>query len=61
MSAVMNRLTRDNPHGARPADEQEPEEGYADWLAEEIEAGCAELDAGEGIPAKEVWKSLGLE
>lgn len=39
----------------------QPESGYAEWLAEEIEAGVAELDAGKGIPAADVWRSLGLE
>jgi hypothetical protein len=44
---------------ARPEDQPEP--GYEEWLAAEIEAGLAELDAGKGIPAGDVWKSLGLE
>lgn len=44
---------------AKPEDQAEP--GYAEWLAAEIEAGIAELDAGKGIPADEVWKALGLE
>lgn len=44
---------------ASPGDQ--PETGYAEWLADEIEAGIAELDAGKGIPAVQVWKSLGLE
>lgn len=43
-----------------PADTQ-PEEGYEEWLAAEIEAGCAELDRGERISAEQVWKELGLE
>jgi hypothetical protein len=43
-----------------------PEEGpsqadYEAWLAEEITAGCAELDAGKGIPAEQVWQELSLE
>lgn len=37
------------------------EAGYDEWLASEIEAGRAELDAGKRISAKEVWKKLGLE
>jgi len=41
--------------------EEKPEAGYSEWLAEEIEAGIAELDAGKGIPATEVWQALGLE
>ncbi len=41
--------------------ENRPEPGYEEWLAAEIEKGIAELDAGQGIPASEVWKSLGLE
>ncbi len=38
-----------------------PESGYDEWLAIEIAAGISELDAGKGIPAAEVWKSLDLE
>ncbi|ULB12150.1 hypothetical protein ORIO_20310 (plasmid) [Cereibacter azotoformans] len=41
--------------------EDQPEPGYEEWLAAEIAAGIAELDAGKGIPAEEVWKELGLE
>jgi len=41
--------------------EDRPELGYDEWLATEIKAGLAELDAGKGVPAAEVWKSLGLE
>ncbi len=44
-----------------PKADGQPEAGYAEWLAAEIAAGCAELDAGQGIPAAEVWKELGLE
>jgi hypothetical protein len=38
-----------------------PEADYDAWLAEEIAAGTAELDAGLGIPAAKVWKDLGIE
>ena len=38
-----------------------PEAGYDAWLAEEIAAGTAELDAGLGIPAAKVWQDLGIE
>jgi hypothetical protein len=48
-------------HSAEPADDPHIEPGYAEWLAEEIAAGCAELDTGQGIPAAQVWKKLGLE
>lgn len=44
-----------------PQPEDKPEPGYEEWLAAEIEAGIAELDAGTGMPADEVWKALGLE
>lgn len=44
---------------AKPEDK--PESGYAAWLAEEINEGIAELDAGKGLPAAEVWQDLGLE
>lgn len=38
--------------------EDKPESGYAEWLAAEIEAGIAELDAGKAIPAAEIWYAL---
>ena len=44
-----------------PSTATRPEAGYDEWLAAEIEAGCAELDAGQAIPAEQVWKRLGLE
>lgn len=44
-----------------PATEVQSEVGYDAWLAAEIEAGCAELDAGQAIPAEKAWKDLGLE
>ena len=37
------------------------EVAYGEWLAEEIQAGCAELEAGESVPAEKVWQELGLE
>lgn len=43
------------------APDERPELGYDEWLAADIAAGIAELDAGKGIPADEVWRSLGLE
>lgn len=43
-----------------PSVNAQSEAGYDKWLATEIEAGCGELDAGQGIPAKQVWKELGL-
>lgn len=43
----------------RPDDPVEP--GYEQWLAAELDAAAAELDAGQGIPAEQVWKDLGLE
>ncbi len=46
-------------HAAASGDS--PQADYDTWLADEIAAGCAELDAGQGIPADQVWKKLGLE
>ncbi|HUF57426.1 MAG TPA: hypothetical protein VMM55_12785 [Thermohalobaculum sp.] len=45
----------------RPEPDQQPQDGYEHWLADEIEAGLAELDRGEGLPAEKAWKALGLE
>lgn len=44
-----------------PPPDERPEPGYDEWLATDIAAGIAELDAGKGILANEVWRSLGLE
>ncbi|MEO1191895.1 MAG: hypothetical protein AAFY02_09070 [Pseudomonadota bacterium] len=44
-----------------PAPMAQTEPGYDEWLASELDAGCKELDAGQGIPAEQVWKDLGLE
>lgn len=44
---------------AAPDEQSEP--GYDEWLAADIAVGAAELDAGKGRPADEVWRSLGLE
>ena len=46
---------------ASPPEEEPSRADYEAWLAEEIAAGCAELDAGEGILAEQVWPALGLE
>lgn len=44
-----------------PQPQDQTEAGYDKWLVAEIAAGVAELDAGKGIPASEVWRDLGLE
>ena len=38
-----------------------PEPGYEEWLAEEIAAGIAELDAGQSKTLDAVMTELGLE
>ncbi|NKC12418.1 MAG: hypothetical protein GKR94_09505 [Gammaproteobacteria bacterium] len=43
------------------APEEQPEPGYQAWLKDEIAAGSAELDAGQSVPAQQVWRDLGLE
>lgn len=37
------------------------EMSYDEWLAQEIKAGRADIEAGRVTPADEVWKQLGLE
>lgn len=44
-----------------PSTDAQPEAGYDEWLAAEIETGCAERDAGQGILAEQVWKEPDLE
>jgi predicted transcriptional regulator len=54
---MQNPATR---HEA-PTPQADQPVSYEEWLAAEIEAGCAELDAGEGVAAEQVWQDLGLE
>lgn len=54
-SRDLKRRTEPSPSDSRP------EADYDEWLAAEIDAGCAELDAGMGIPAQKAWKDVGLE
>jgi hypothetical protein len=42
-----------------PADRAEP--GYEAALRDALARARAELDSGQGIPATEVWKALGIE
>jgi hypothetical protein len=44
-----------------PKADDRPEPGYDAWLAAEIEAACAELDAGKATPLEKVRKEFGLE
>jgi hypothetical protein len=60
MSAPLIKTDRTDWHLPQP-DKAAPEAGYDAWLAEEIAAGTAELDAGLGIPAAQIWKDLGIE
>lgn len=60
MSAPLTKTDRTDWHLQQPG-KAVPEAGYDAWLAEEIAAGTAELDAGLGIPAAQVWKDLGIE
>jgi hypothetical protein len=44
-----------------PAPDAEPEPGYHEWLAREIEEGLQELREGKGIPIEEIRKEFGLD
>ncbi len=44
-----------------PAPDEEPEPGYDEWLAEEIERGLADIAAGRTITLEELKRELGLE
>lgn len=44
-----------------PSPDAEPEPGYHEWLAREIEEAIQELKESKGIPAEQVWKDIGLE
>jgi hypothetical protein len=38
-----------------------PEAGHDAHVREAIAQGKAQLDAGQGIPAEQVWEELGIE
>lgn len=40
---------------------EDKEQSYSEWLAADIAAGIAELDAGEGVPLDEVMREFGLK
>ena len=44
-----------------PSPDAEPEPGYNEWLAREIEEAIKEPDEGKGTPIEQVWKEFGLE
>jgi hypothetical protein len=46
---------------AAPATDVPPVAGYEAWLAEDIAAGVADLDAGKTTPLADVRKEFGLE
>lgn len=55
------KIHRSDP-SVNPLDPAEtPEPGYDAHVRAELEKARAELDAGQGIPAAEVWKKLGIE
>lgn len=43
------------------APEEQPEAGYEEWLAADIAAGIAELDAGKFVTLDQVKREFGLE
>ena len=62
-AGAMNRRAqpKDGDRWLKPEANPEPEADYDAWLAAEIAAGCAELDAGKSTPLKKVRKDVGLE
>lgn len=57
-----NTKTRRSDPWVSPLDPAEaPEPGYDAYVRAELEKARAELDAGHGVPAAEVWKKLGIE
>lgn len=43
------------------APDERPEQGYDEWLAADIAAGIAELDAGKFVTLDQVKREFGLE
>ena len=43
------------------APDKQPEAGYDEWLAADIAAGIAELDAGKFVTLDQVKREFGLE
>ena len=52
---------RSDPWVSPPDPADRPESGYEASLRAALAQAQAELDAGQGIPAAEVWKELGIE
>jgi hypothetical protein len=44
-----------------PSPDVEPEPGYHEWLAREIEEAIQELKEGRGIPIEEIRKEFDLD
>ena len=55
------KARRSDPWVNPPDPAETPEPGYEAHVRAELEKARAELDAGRGIPAAEVWKELGIE
>lgn len=62
VKALIDRLTEDQVEALRVILEAMafPVESLAPGEAEEIEQGFAEIDAGKGVRAEDVWKELGI-
>lgn len=43
------------------APDEQPEAGYDEWLAADIAAGIAELDAGKFVTLDQVKREFGIE
>ena len=59
-------MKHEQPHDLRlwiepPSPDDEPEPGYEEWLAEEIEKGRADFAAGRFVTLDQLKKELDLE
>jgi hypothetical protein len=59
--STETRPRRSDPWVNPPDPAEQPESDYHAYVRDALEQARAELDAGKGIPATEVWKQLGIE
>ena len=57
----MQKIKKDSAAWVENGPAATPEAGYDAHVQNSIAQGRAQLDAGQGIPAAQVWEELGIE
>lgn len=57
----MKKIKKDSAAWVENSPSATPEASYEEHLQDCIARGKAQLDAGQGIPADQVWEELGIE